>query len=164
MSKQLQEFDLNFVKNAMREWNTLAQDYENATEKVYSKLRSYLTLHQFRLNEKQKCEIREMLSQELDELEKVNFIEDMDNYLDGFCFKLDKSILPKRQPTEVKINIAPQPKPTETIPDMTYSFSHYSPQPQINSDAPSPSNVKSQSPLTSAFDLDYDIYEMMFNS
>ena len=74
MSKQLQDFNLNFVQETMREWSNVAQSYEHETEKIYTKLRSYLTFHQFRLNDQQKCEIREMLSQELDELEKVNFI------------------------------------------------------------------------------------------
>ena len=35
-----------------------------------------------------------MLSQKLDDIEKINLIDDMDNYLDGFCFKFDKSIMP----------------------------------------------------------------------
>ena len=164
MSKQLQKFDLNFVKDAMREWNNLAQDYENSTQKVYRKLRSYLTLYQFRLNDQEKSDIREMLSQELDEIEKINFIEDMDNYLDGFCFQLDKSIIPKKQPTEVKIKIAPEQKSSETNPDIAYSFSNFTPPSPMKSDALSTNYTNSQPPLTSAFNIDYDIYEMMFNS
>ena len=52
-----------------------------------------------------------MLSQSLDEIEKIDLVEDMDNYLDGFCFKLDPSVLPKAtkpKPTAVKIEIAPE--------------------------------------------------------
>ena len=175
MSKQLQKFDLNFVKDAMREWNNLAQDYENSTQKVYRKLRSYLTLYQFRLNDQEKSDIREMLSQELDEIEKINFIEDMDNYLDGFCFQLDKSIIPKKQPTEVKIKIAPEPKSTETISDIANSFSNYKPEPPIYSDLTS-THTQSQSPLYHSSEIysnsetsfsttdacDIDIYQMMF--
>ncbi len=164
-SNQLQDFDLQFVQESMREWSNLAQVYERESEKVYTKLRSYLTFHQFRLNDQQKCEIREMLSQDLDELEKVNLIEDMDNYLDGFCFKLDKTILPKRPPTEVKIQIAPEPQLRHEDPSM-----HEPIKPAFSktpSAKPSYSPVYNNNPpLSPAFDnaVDVDIFELMFNS
>ena len=168
-SKQLQDFDLQFVQESMREWSNLAQVYEREAEKVYTKLRSYLTFHQFRLDDQQKCEIREMLSQDLDELEKVNLIEDMDNYLDGFCFKLDKSILPKRQPTEVKIQIAPEPELAQLNHE---DLSRHAPiKPTTFEKIPSPHSAynsvfNNNPPLSPAFDnaVDVDIYELMFNS
>ena len=179
MSKQLQDFNLNFVQETMREWSNAAQSYEHETQKIYTKLRSYLTFHQFRLNDQQKCEIREMLSQELDELEKVNFIEDMDNYLDGFCFKFDKSILPKRQPKEVKIQIAPEPHLPQLqqkdlsihAPIESDTFKNRAPVNPLNTPVNQsykpdyPPVYTNNSPLTPAFDnaVDYDIFEMMFN-
>ena len=125
-NEQHLDFNLQLVKDLMNEWSTAAAKYERDAEIAYSKLRSYLSLYQFRLQDDQKCNIREMLSQSLDELEKQNFIDDMDNYLDGFCFKLDKSVLPKLgrpKPTAVKIKIAPevtQPMPPvqlQPLPD-----------------------------------------------
>ncbi len=176
MSKQLQDFNLNFVQETMREWRSVAQTYENETQKIYTKLRSYLTIHQFRLNDQEKCEIREMLSQELDELEKVNFIEDMDNYLDGFCFNLDKSILPKRQPKEVKIQIAPEPHLPQLqqkelsihAPIERDTFKNPTSANRLTTASSKPDNPSvytNNSPLTPAFDnaVDYDIFEMMFN-
>ena len=111
MSRQPnQNFNLQFVKDIMLQWTNAAVNYEREAEKAYTKLRSYLTLYQFRLDDNQKHDIREMLSQSLDDIEKMNLIEDMDNYLDGFCFKIDPSVLPaisKPKPTSVKIEIAP---------------------------------------------------------
>ncbi len=174
LSKQLQDFDLHFVQETMREWSNLAQNYENEAQKIYTKLRSYLTFHQFRLNDQQKYEIRDMLSQELDELEKVNVIEDLDNYLDGFCFKLDKSILPKRQPTEVKIQIAPEPKPASIQPTIAASSQSANYSNNVNHSFnksceptyPPVDIFTNNAPHTPAFDnaVDFDIFEMMFNS
>ena len=111
MSNQAhQNFNLQFVKDVMNQWTAAAINYEREAEKSYSMLRSYLTLYQFRLDDNQKHDIREMLSQSLDEIEKMDMVEDMDNYLDGFCFKLDPSVLPtatKPKPKSVKIEIAP---------------------------------------------------------
>ena len=110
-----------------------------------------------------------MLSQDLDELEKVNLIEDMDNYLDGFCFKLDKTILPKRQPTEVKIQVAPEPQ----LPQLKHEdLSMHAPiKPTAFAKTPCaqpsyPSVYNNNPPLSPAFDnaVDVDIFELMFNS
>ena len=164
--KQLQDFDIQFVQESMREWSNLAQVYERESEKVYTKLRSYLTFHQFRLNDQQKSEIREMLSQDLDELEKVNLIEDMDNYLDGFCFKLDKSILPKRQPTEVKIQIAPEPKLPQLKQEDLSRHAPIKPNTFENISSPAYNSVFNNPPPSPAFNnaVDVDIFELMFNS
>ena len=67
-----------------------------------------------------------MLSQSLDEMDKINLISDMDNYLDGFCFKLDKSVLPAAidKPKVVKIKIAPEQmniKPMEKSNEPLYT-------------------------------------------
>ena len=110
-SQEPQNFNLQFVKDIMNQWTAAAVSYEREAEKSYSLLRSYLTLYQFRLHDSQKHDIREMLSQSLDEIEKMDLVEDMDNYLDGFCFKLDPSVLPKTskiKPKSVKIEIAPE--------------------------------------------------------
>ena len=111
--KQL-DFNLQFVKDAMNQWKEAANNYEKEAEKAYSRMRSYLTLYQFRLSDDEKYTIREMLSQNLDSIDKADLVDDMDNYLDGFCFKLDKSVIPsfkepKRIPTSVQIQIAPEP-------------------------------------------------------
>ncbi len=156
--RQHQNFDLNFVKETMAEWNKLSQHYNQQAEKVYIRLRSYLTLYQFRLDDQQKSDIREMLSQDLDALENP-LIEDFDNFLDGYCFKLDKTLLPKKQPTEVKIQIAPEPQlpqlqqadlsmhaPIKQTAFNTQNSAYHNP-------PPSPAN-------DNALDLDY--FEMMF--
>jgi hypothetical protein len=111
--KQLERFNLQFVKDTMKSWSDSAAIYEHESFKSYSRLRSYLTLYQYRLSDHEKHDIRELLSQSLDEIDKTNLIDDMDSYLDGFCFKFDKSVistdllLPKRiklEPTdELKI-------------------------------------------------------------
>jgi len=95
----------------MNQWKNAAVNYEKEMEINYTRLRSYLTIYQFRLPESQKHEIREMLSQFLDDIEKMGAVDDFDNYLDGFCFKLDKSVMPtftQPKPTNVKIAIAPE--------------------------------------------------------
>ena len=111
-----ENFNLQFVKDIMNQWTKAAINYDREAEKSYSKLRSYLTLYQFRLADSQKHDIREMLSQSLDEIEKLGQVDDMDNYLDGFCFKLDPSVLPttKPKPTSVKIQVAPDESPQST--------------------------------------------------
>ena len=81
--QQLDQFDTNFVKSSIREWSKLSATYEEQSKKVYKKIRSYLTLYQFRLSNQQRCDVREMLSQELDEIESsANIIEEMDSFLD----------------------------------------------------------------------------------
>ena len=46
-------FDLQFVKDIMGQWSSAAIEYEKEAEKAYTKLRSYLSLHQFRLADNQ---------------------------------------------------------------------------------------------------------------
>ena len=120
MSKaQHPDFNLQFIKDNINQWSLAANNYHREAEKAYTRMRSYLTLYQFRLSEQEKCDIREMVSQHLDEIDQHDLVTDMDNYLDGFCFKIDKSVLPlltpeKPKPTAVKIEIAPpniQPMP-----------------------------------------------------
>lgn len=113
--KQL-DFNLQFVRESADAWQKAAHKYHQEAEKAYTRMRSYLTMYQFRLSDQEKCEIREMLSQHLDNIEQNDLIQDMDNYLDGFCFKLDKTVLPnfKPIPKSVKIEIAnTQTKPEE---------------------------------------------------
>lgn len=98
------EFNLQFIKDNISEWSEAANKYHKDAEKAYGRIRSYLTLYQFRLSDQAKCDIREMLTQHLDELDKHDLITDMDNYLDGFCFKLDKSVLPAINTDKVTIN------------------------------------------------------------
>lgn len=127
MSNQLESFNLQFVKDAMNQWTTAATSYEREAEKAYTKMRSYLTLYQFRLSEEEKYNIRETLSQCLDEIDKMDLVDDMDNYLDGFCFKLDRSVIPnykkiKPIPKAVQIEIAPQPS-SSTMHEQMYEQS-----------------------------------------
>ena len=95
--KQLEDFNQDFVTKTMKNWVHASMYYQREAEKSYSKLRSYLTMYQFRLSDKEKLDIREMLSGELDKIDNNDQVEDMDNYLDGFCFKMDTSILPKKE-------------------------------------------------------------------
>lgn len=113
-SKQLENFNLQFVKDAMNQWTAAATIYETEAKRAYIKTRSYLTLYQFRLSDDQKYNIRELLSQHLDEIEKFDLVDDMDNYMNGFCFKLDQSVIPnyketKPIPKHVQIKIASEP-------------------------------------------------------
>lgn len=119
-NSQQPDFNLEFIKDGINEWSLAATTYQREAEKAYTRIRSYLTLYQFRLSEQDKCDIREMLTEHLDEIDKNDLVADMDSYLDGFCFKLDKSVLSsfklvKTPPTEVKIAIA-QPE-TANIPN-----------------------------------------------
>ena len=109
--KQLEKFNLQFVKETMQTWTDCSKIYERESYRVYSRLRSYLTLYQYRLSDKEKHDIREMLSQSLDDIDNINLIEDMDNYLDGFCFKFDKSIIIPFEP------LAAEMKPKLTHPN-----------------------------------------------
>ena len=104
--RQQLHFDSNFVFSAIEEWKTEADKYDKIAQRHYNRIRSYLTLFQFRLNDQQKCDIREKLAQSLDEINANDFVHDLDSYLEGFCFKLDKSVI-QTQPKEVKIEIAP---------------------------------------------------------
>ena len=156
--RQHQNFDLNFVKETMCEWKKLSHLYGQQAEKVYIRLRSYLTLYQFRLSDQQKSDIREMLSQDLDALENP-LIEDFDNFLDGYCFKLDKTLLPKKQPAEVKIQIAPEQK----LPELKYEdlATHAPIKPTAFDTLDSAYSNPQPSPVNdNALDLDY--FEMMF--
>lgn len=107
-SKRQLNFDQNFIFSAIEEWKDAADKYDQMAHKYYQRIRSYLTLFQFRLQDDQKCEIREKLAQTLDEIHANDFVHDLDSYLEGFCFKLDKTVIPS-QPKEVKIEIAKPP-------------------------------------------------------
>ncbi len=163
LSKQVGNFKIDFVKHLMQQWTESAQVYEREAEKYYTKMRSYLTMYQFRLSDQDKCEIREMLSQSLDEIEKNNVIEDMDNYLDGFCFKIDKSVLSKCPPKEVKIAISPEPKqplvkPVTAPVPITYTFDSAPDETKFDT-IDSNQTFVSESPFyefsDNAFDLDF---------
>ena len=106
-------FDQNFVFSTITEWKKAAEKYDQEAGKYYKRIRSYLTLWQFRLNDDQKCDIREKLAQHLDEISDHDHVQDLDSYLEGFCFQLDKSVLPSQgiKPKEVKIEIAKSPPP-----------------------------------------------------
>ena len=135
----------------MDEWKQEAEKYDLVAQKHYKKIRSYLTLFQFRLNDAEKCDLREKLAQNLDDLAGTNdFIQDLDSYLEGFCFKLDKSVLPN-QPKEVKIEIA-QPEQTPHQTTITPAYNS----PQNSSAYDSPQNF-------SEYTIDCnDIYTMQF--
>ena len=167
MPKQL-DFNLQFVKDAMHQWTEAANSYEEEAEKSYSRMRSYLTLYQFRLSDDEKYNIREMLSQSLDNIDKSDSVDNMDNYLDGFCFKLDKSVLPtlskpKMKPTAIQIQIASE-KPQHSIAEEHYQ------QPieqqsidmtiQETSFTPANSPIRFTDNVTDNNDLDY--YTMQF--
>ena len=111
--KQL-KFDPNFIFSAIEDWKEEACKYEQISQQHYKRIRSYLTLFQFRLHDEQKCEIREKLAQSLDEINSNDCVNDLDSYLEGFCFKLDHTVLPSqpKQPKEVRIEIAQPEKPT----------------------------------------------------
>ena len=138
MSKaQHPEFNLDFIKDSINQWSLAATNYHREAEKAYTRMRSYLTLYQFRLSEQEKCDIREMLSQHLDEIDQYDLVTDMDNYLAGFCFKLDKSVLPslkteqKPKPTAVNIKIASTQNQTKS-PEPPQSSKNFIQQPIVN--------------------------------
>ena len=116
----LNNFDENFIFSEMENWKATAERYDHAARQHYKKIRSYLTFYQFRLSDGQKCEIREKLAQCLDEICSHDFVHDLDSYLEGFCFTLDKSVI-TTQPKEVKIQI--EPKETKPIPPASQNFS-----------------------------------------
>ena len=100
---QLENFDESFVHKTLEEWRSSSETYQKEAEKSYNRLRSYLTLYQFRIDDDQKCRVREKISQTLDEIESnQEYIRELDSYLSGYCFRLDKSILPCK-----KSNIKP---------------------------------------------------------
>ena len=123
-------FNSDFIFSSIDEWKKAAEKYDEEAQKHYKKIRSYLTLWQFRLNDDQKCDIRERLAQHLDEITDHDFVHDLDSYLEGFCFQLDKSVLPVK-PKEVKIEIAKEspvkpsvlepnfPQPVHDFPNTT---------------------------------------------
>ena len=95
MSKRkLNSFNRSFITETIDSWVKLAKKYREDSEALYVRLRSYLTMYQYRLSDDEKCEIRENLSKKLDEIDNFDQIDNMDNFLDGFCFKLDSSIIP----------------------------------------------------------------------
>ena len=147
--RQHLNFDPNFVFSAIEEWKTEADKYDQMAQRHYKRIRSYLTLFQFRLNDQQKCDIREKLAHSLDEINANDFVHDLDSYLEGFCFKLDKSVI-QTQPKEVKIEIA---QPRTEIPSTTQ---HFSPAKQSNQ----PFSDSLCSETIDCNDLDY--YTMQF--
>ena len=147
--RQQLNFDPNFVFSAVEKWKTEADKYDQMAQQHYNRIRSYLTLFQFRLNDQQKCDIREKLAQSLDEINANDFVHDLDSYLEGFCFKLDKSVI-QTQPKGVKIEIAPAK--TET----TLTTQHYSSAQQSNENISDPLF----SETIDCNDLDY--YTMQF--
>ena len=60
-------------------------------------------MYQFRLTDKEKQMIREQLSTELDKIDNNDQVDDMDSYLDGFCFQLDPSIIAQKADTNEMI-------------------------------------------------------------
>ena len=123
-NKQHLSFNPEFIFSTISEWKRDAEKYNQSSQKHYKRIRSYLTLWQFRLNDDSKCEIREKLAQYLDEITDRDFVQDLDSYLEGFCFQLDKTVLPN-QPKEVKIQIAPPntPEPAQSAPTKLFSES-----------------------------------------
>ena len=126
LNRQQLQFNPELIFSSIKEWKKAAEIYDRAAENHYKRIRSYLTLWQFRLDDDQKCDIREKLAQHLDELTENDFIQDLDSYLEGFCFQLDKSVLPSQgiKPKEVKIEIAqPPPPPNSPAQQNTQNFS-----------------------------------------
>ena len=116
-NKQQLSFNPEFIFSSIKEWKQEAEKYDQAAQKHYKKIRSYLTLWQFRLNDEAKCDIREKLAQHLDEITEHDCVQDLDSYLEGFCFQLDKTVIPNH-PTETKIQIAPPNSPIpQTVSD-----------------------------------------------
>jgi len=95
MSIKTEPFDNDIVQSIISRWVSLATDYQKQSERQYAKLRSYLTVYQFRLSDSEKTQLRDMLSRKLDIIDNENYVENMDSFLDGFCFKLDSDIIPK---------------------------------------------------------------------
>lgn len=122
-------FNPEFIFSEIKEWKNAAEKYDQAAGIYYKKIRSYLTLWQFRLSDQQKCDIREKLAQYLDEISENDHVQDLDSYLEGFCFQLDKSVLPNQlsKPKEVKIEIAKSaPAPTHSPAPQEISAPFYS--------------------------------------
>ena len=119
-NRQQLTFNPEFIFSEIKEWKNAAEKYDQAAGIYYKKIRSYLTLWQFRLSDQQKCDIREKLAQYLDEISENDHVQDLDSYLEGFCFQLDKSVLPNQlpKPKEVKIEIA---QSIESAPAPTHS-------------------------------------------
>ena len=112
-TKQQLLFDQDFIDINIKEWKESADSYSQEAFKRYSKIRSYLSLWQFRLTKDQKCDVRERLAQHLDEITEHDFVQDLDSYLEGFCFKLDTSVVSMKKiqnPKEVKIEVTEKQK------------------------------------------------------
>ena len=90
----------------MKKWQKEFENYEQSSQIHYKRIRSYLTLWQFRLSEETKCEIREKLAEHLDEMTDHDYVQDFDAYLEGFCFQFDKSVLSETEASNLKV--APQ--------------------------------------------------------
>ena len=116
-NKQQLSFNPEFIFSTIKEWRQEAEKYDQAAQKYYKRIRSYLTLWQFRLNDETKCDIREKLAQHLDEITEHDSVQDLDSYLEGFCFHLDKTVIPNYQ-KENRIQIAPPNSPQpQTVSD-----------------------------------------------
>ena len=86
-NRQQLTFNPEFIFSEIKEWKNAAEKYDQAAGIYYKKIRSYLTLWQFRLSDQQKCDIREKLAQYLDEISENDHVQDLDSYLEGFCFQ-----------------------------------------------------------------------------
>ena len=144
--KQLEKFNPDFVSATMDHWVKTSLYYQREAENAYTKLRSYLTMYQFRLTDQQKHEIREKLSAELDKIDNNDQVDDLDSYLDGFCFKLDTSILA----TKTESQSAPTPEPMIIEPA--------TPQTSVTTDI----DMHSVTSDTAIDHNDLDIYTMQF--
>ena len=144
--KQLEKFNPDFVSATMDHWVKASLYYQREAENAYTKLRSYLTMYQFRLTDQQKHEIREKLSAELDKIDNNDQVDDLDSYLDGFCFKLDTSILA----TKTESQSAPTPEPMIIEPA--------TPQTSVTTDI----DMHSVTSDTAIDHNDLDIYTMQF--
>ena len=119
---KLENFNMSFVNTTLEDWRSSADKYRSESANLYKKLRSYLTFYQFCLSDDQKCEISEKVSQTLDEIENnLDVIEEMDSYMNGFRFRLDKSILPIKKDLKNSVRID-QEKGTNLPTDQTTAY------------------------------------------
>ena len=112
-------FNPEFIFSTMKMWRKEFDKYEQSSMIHYKRIRSYLTLWQFRLSEDTKCEIREKLAEHLDEITDHDYVQDLDSYLEGFCFQFDKSVLEETKSPKVVSKITSQndPEPLQSMND-----------------------------------------------
>ena len=125
MSKrnQLEKFQPQFVTKIIEKWVNASLVYQKEAENSYRKLRSYLTMYQFRLTDQEKREIRDMLSSQLDKIDNNDQVDDMDSYLDGFCFQMDTSIIERQNETQPDVTMATQ-EPINSISEPNDTTMH----------------------------------------